>query len=199
MPTGYTADIEKGISFEKFVWNCARAFGDLVMLRDDSTAPIPKKFEHDNFYSDLLTKAKLELHRLCKLTDAEVRAEADKENAAEIERIRKRIEDKALLEQKYKAMLEKVKAWTPPSPDHIHLKEFMISQIKESIQFDCDVSGYSLNMERVTPDLWHATRLEQARRDVMRYTDEVAKEEKRAADRTRWVQQLRYSVGEPPA
>ena len=35
MPTGYTADIKDGISFQTYALNCARAFGACVMLRDE--------------------------------------------------------------------------------------------------------------------------------------------------------------------
>lgn len=44
MPTGYTADLmEKGMEFKPFVLQCARAFGALITMRDDSLdAPSPK-------------------------------------------------------------------------------------------------------------------------------------------------------------
>lgn len=34
MPTAYTADIAKGITFKQYAMNCARAFGALIDLRD---------------------------------------------------------------------------------------------------------------------------------------------------------------------
>ncbi|VTR91619.1 unnamed protein product [Gemmata massiliana] len=34
-------------------------------------------------------------------------------------------------------MLEHVRAWEPPSTDHENLKQFMIDQLRESIDFDC--------------------------------------------------------------
>lgn len=48
MPTGYTAAVEDGTitEFDDFAWQCARAFGALIMMRDDPmSAPIPQKFE----------------------------------------------------------------------------------------------------------------------------------------------------------
>jgi len=35
MPTGYTNCIKDGVTFEQFVWKCARAMGALVMMRDE--------------------------------------------------------------------------------------------------------------------------------------------------------------------
>lgn len=48
MPTGYTADVQSGkvTDFAEYAMNCARAFGALVLMRDDpSDADIPERFE----------------------------------------------------------------------------------------------------------------------------------------------------------
>jgi hypothetical protein len=48
MPTGYTAPIADGMTFEQFALGCARAFGALVTMRDEpSDAPIPERLEPD--------------------------------------------------------------------------------------------------------------------------------------------------------
>lgn len=50
MPTGYTANVPDGITFEQFVWQCARGMGALVMMRDEPTgAPIPERFEPSDY------------------------------------------------------------------------------------------------------------------------------------------------------
>jgi len=62
MPTGYTNCIKDGVTFEQFVWKCARAMGALVMMRDEpSNAPIPVKFEPSNYYAEEVAKAKAKL------------------------------------------------------------------------------------------------------------------------------------------
>ena len=37
MPTGYTSGVQDGSikHFNEFVWDCARAFGSLIHMRDD--------------------------------------------------------------------------------------------------------------------------------------------------------------------
>jgi hypothetical protein len=68
MPTGYTAAIKDGISFQQFAMACARAFGALVMMRDEpSSAPIPD-FQPSNFHVEHLELARAELARLQALT-----------------------------------------------------------------------------------------------------------------------------------
>lgn len=73
MPTGYTADLmEKGMEFKPFVLQCARAFGALITMRDDSLdAPIPEKFEPDDYHIKKLAEAIQEQKRLQSMTDDE--------------------------------------------------------------------------------------------------------------------------------
>lgn len=65
MPTGYTANVHDGITFEQFVWQCARGMGALVTMRDEPTgAPIPERFEPSDYNAKRLQEAKDELVRL---------------------------------------------------------------------------------------------------------------------------------------
>ena len=66
MPTGYTAKLmEQGQTFPEFIMSCARAFGALIMMRDDpANAPIPEKFEPSDYHVRALKKAYVEQTRL---------------------------------------------------------------------------------------------------------------------------------------
>ena len=35
-------------------------------------------------------------------------------------------------------MLEKIKKWQPPTSEHVNLRDFMIRQVQESIDSDCE-------------------------------------------------------------
>jgi hypothetical protein len=90
-------------------------------------------------------------------------------------------------------MLDKVKAWTPPSFEHIGLRDFMIQQIKDSIKWDCDLGYHErllTEMSVITFEEWKKTALDDARRHVCYYTDELAKATTREAGRVVWLQQL---------
>ena len=65
MPTGYTAAVKDGITFEQFAWSCARAFGALIDMRDSPTgAPIPQRFEPSQYNAVEAEKASAEIERL---------------------------------------------------------------------------------------------------------------------------------------
>ena len=199
MATGYTADIEKGISFEKFVMQCARAFGALVMMRDDPMdAEVPKEFKPQPYYIKRLKEAEEQEEKISKMTIKEATAEAKKEHDKEKIRCEERIKEIGELKAKYKAMLKKVHEWMVPSAEHAELKIFMIQQIQTSIDGDCSetlVSMYKKDMkECLTGDQWKKSRLIDIMKDKAYYTNEYAKELERCNSRTDWVKKLRESL-----
>jgi hypothetical protein len=197
MPTGYTAAIKDGISFEKFVWTCARAFGALVTMRDDSMdTPIPQAFTPSPYCAEALAKAQAELTRLKAMTTREVSAACAADYAHGMKRYGERIAESHALHEQYTAMLAKVKAWTPPTPEHQCMKDFMAEQLVTSIRCDCGTEYITEPMKR-TPEEWHAAAVESAEKDVAYYERNVADENERVAERNAWLAALRESV--PPA
>jgi hypothetical protein len=196
MPTGYTAIIQDGGTFEQFVWACARQFGALIMMRDEpSNAKVPEKFEPSDFYEKELEQAKARLLKLTSMSQDELREEygnhLKKLDAAKIERRERDASTKA----RYEAALEKARAWVPPTPDHKGLKDFMISQIQESIDFDIIGPGY--DPKYLTFGEWKAEEKERALRNIERYSTEHVKELERTKGRNAWVDALRKSVPQP--
>src|SRR5690242_16095032 len=66
MPTGYTSELqERDQLFAEFVWRCARAFGALIMMREERMdAPVPERFEVDAYYVESLAKARARMVEL---------------------------------------------------------------------------------------------------------------------------------------
>ena len=196
MPTGYTADIKDGITFKTFAMNCARAFGACVTLRDEPGGgdKIPEAFEESSYHAEQVEKAQAALAEFRALTPSQHMREASKAwDDAETYRIT-RLDAIQAQRKAYDAMLAKVMAWTPPTPEHDGLKEFMRSQIAQSIDFDCDESYYATPTPRMTGEQWAAQRLEMLERDLAYHQKEQAAESARTASRTGWVKALRDSL-----
>ena len=71
MPTGYTAMLteEKEITFEDFALKCARAFGALIEMRDESLdAKIPEEFKVTEYHTVELNRAIEKLNDVYKIT-----------------------------------------------------------------------------------------------------------------------------------
>jgi len=137
MPTGYTEDIKKGITFPQFAMSCARAFGACITMRDDSTdTPIPEEFKPSDWNLEELRKAEVTLEKLKDMTETEAERFARVEYWQESNRIVLEIKEDRKLMAQYRSMLEKVRQWQPPTLEHIEFKDFMVQQIERSIKFD---------------------------------------------------------------
>jgi hypothetical protein len=199
MPTGYTADVQSGkvTDFRKFALTCARAFGATILMRDDPLdAPIPQKFEASDYHVKELAAARSELARLKSMKPSDVVQAAASDYASEMNDWNKRQAERAKERLRYETMLEKAKAWVPPSPEHDGLKRFMVDQLTESIDFDCG-PGLSRPVEKA-PAEWLREKITEAEQSIAYHTKHHAEEVQRADGRTRWVQQLRQSLGEQP-
>ncbi len=196
MPTGYTADIKNGITFEQFVLGCARAFGACVSLRDEpSSTPIPDEFKPNEYYIAEIAKAKASLAKLKSLTPKEIHREAEKDYKKQLKSHENMLVAKCDLLGKYMSMLEQVKAWQPPTPEHQGLKDFMIQQISTSIEHDCDIKWLkSLKPKKMTDADWISKQIESAKSYLEYHTKENKEEIERARERTAWIKALRKSL-----
>lgn len=196
MPTGYTADIKDGITFQTFAMNCARAFGACISLRDEGGDGhiIPEKFEPSDYHLKAQEQARAKLSALDNMTPAECdRAAAKAWDDSETNRLM-RLREIADQRAAYEAMLKRVNAWAPPTSDHKELQSFMRSQIEESIRFDCGTTYYETPAERVAGSVWLARQREQCAKDIAYHETKHAEEIERAASRTAWVVALRQSL-----
>ncbi len=196
MPTGYTAKLADGEqSFEEFVWGCARAFGALILMRDDpSDTPVPEKLAGTDFYARELEKTRAALAEWDSSGEIQRRALYEAQALAN-EKVAEREREKArATTERYDAMVARVRAWEPPSPEHAGLRSFMLEQLATSRDYDC---------RPYTPEPLPAFGewVERHRRELVeriaRYAGEAEKERDRNESRQRWVDQLRASVPQP--
>ena len=196
MPTGYTAAIKDGIDFQSFTLDCARNFGACITLRDEPNGgkAIPDAFEPSDYHLRALQEAISKLSELAAMPAEDCEHAAKRDWEQEKARVTQRIEEKRNLLAAYRSMLDKVNAWTPPSPEHEGLKKFMREQIEESIRFDCDTSYLGESVILLSGDQWLARQIASCNKDLDYHKKEHVLEVERTAERTRWVQQLRDSL-----
>ncbi len=196
MPTGYTHKLmESGQPFPEFIMSCARAFGALMTMRDDpADAPIPEKFEPSNYSVKALAKAERDLSRLSRLNAKQRLAFGQRAKRKAVATRRKWAEQHRKEDARLEDMERQVKAWTPPSPDHVGLRDFMLDQIKIS-KNGPDYWGGLVTAEEVKePMQFFIDALAEAARSIDYHRKEIAQENKRVDDRNRWVKQLRASI-----
>jgi hypothetical protein len=195
MPTGYTADIKDGISFEQFAMNCAKAFGACISMRDlPSDAPIPEEFEPASYHVNQLAAARLELALYESMTEADASVKCMFEyDTTEANRKQRLQENRNTLES-YQGMLDQVRMWSVPSEEHEGLKEFMLQQITDSIKFDDSTKYLSEPTPIQSVTDWLEAKKAKALKDIEYHKEKNAEELKRTAERNLWVRQLRESL-----
>ncbi|MFA5323879.1 MAG: hypothetical protein WC373_14505 [Smithella sp.] len=197
MPTGYTAEIKNGITFNQYAMSCSRAFGALIMMRDEpADAPIPDEFKPSDYHVKALAEAEEKLRAFQLLSKEECNLEMEKERKELINHARRQIADSNDLHQKYIAMLAQVKEYIPPSTEHEEFKKFMISQIEESIKFDCVESYYANELKGFPTSVgeYKKQTINKLMRDIAYHTKENAEEIMRTNSCNLWVKQLKESL-----
>ena len=194
MATGYTMAIADGIEFNEFVMQCARAFGALVMMRDDPMdAKIPTEFEPSSYHKNAIEKAEQKLNTAKNMGHETARVFSEIEYSEAVLNKKNRLEDKKKLKLKYDEMLNNVLNWTPPTSDHEELKNFMIQQIETSIDHDCDMS-YPTDPILLSAEEWLRNYVDKCVKDLGYHVKEWHSEVNRCKERSEWVRLLRDSI-----
>jgi hypothetical protein len=191
MPTGYTYAVADGTvsDLRTFALTCARGMGALIMMRDDpSDADIPKRFEADTKYHDnaIATarqrlaelEAMDEAFRVSACLDYNQKVAADKRS-----RIAKNDEQRA----RYQAMISQVEKWSG-APEG--LREFMLSQLCQSMAFDCPEDPTKYMDEPKSLNAWYGDELRAAADSIQYHEKARAYEIARNAERNAWLERL---------
>lgn len=195
MPTGYTSDIYEGkeVTGEEFILKCARAFGALVSMREDSLSKEIPKFEPDTYHLKKIESAKIRLENCSKLTPEKAQAEIDDNYEKDVKRYHERLDEVDILKGRYIRLQNEVGLWNPPTKDHIQLKEFALNQIETSIDSDCSTSYLTYPVKHTVKDFLDA-KIESAKRDLKYHQEGWDAEVQRTSERNAWVNSLKNSL-----
>ena len=190
MATGYTAIIgeKPDVTLREYALRCSRAVGALIEMRDSSLdAKIPEEFHPSDYHKHELENAQKTLKRAESMTLEQAAREADREYQSSMKNYEESQTKNHDLRARYESMLGQVANWEAPTPDHQGLKDFMTSQLEESIKFDC----YEVEApQKQTPKQYKAELIKSAKWNVAHHGKEWKEEVNSARERTEWVQAL---------
>lgn len=196
MPTGYTEGVAKGeiSDFSDYALRCARSFGACIMLRDEPLSSEIPEFEPSDFNAKSLAKAKEELAEFLAMDESQRRELHAEDCTNNEDRAKKRISEINAERKRYEAMLTKAREYESPSSDHDEFAAFLVSQLEESIKWDCDTSYWDGQLREVPFSEWQETKLASLRRSIA-YNEEADRDEiERTAGRNEWVRKLKQSL-----
>ena len=192
MPTGYTADLE-GVTFPEFALRCARAFGALIDLRDEPfDAPLPDHIVASTYSRKQLITLFSTLREVESWDAPCADGEASAAHKQALQRRESQLQKSDVTRKCYENMIQRVGNWTSPTSDHVGLKDFMLKQLEESIDFDCSYVP-------PTPEVHSGEEHKHARlceilQDIEYYAKSYREELVRSRERTEWLRELRLSL-----
>ena len=195
MPTGYTAPIieNEDYTFERYVWDCARAFGALMYMRDDKHDVKIYKPASSDYYKLDLEKANADLELFTGMSEEELKEYIAKSRKDDELRYLKAVKKWEVENLRLTTMRERVERWDPPTADHVDLKRFMLEQIQQTIALkprrDCYISN------RIDdPEEFRRDRIEFCERRILAREASIDDDIRHASDRWKWIGDLDASV-----
>lgn len=197
MPTGYTSSLYDGPqSFRDYALQCARAFGACVELRDEPLAPAPDSLPVYSYHETRLAESRARLAEVEAWTDEQAEAAADAAWAEAERQYSEALAEVAGRKERYSAALAEAKAWTPPTPDHQKLKDFMIEQI-EMCWDETELSSYYKDRKfhcRLSAAEVKAKEIKDAKWNIKHHEEHHQNEVSRNQMRNAWLQVLHASL-----
>ena len=200
MPTGFTHGVGTGevTDFKEYALLCARAFGPCIALRDSALSSEIPEFEVSEYHSEQLERAKQELKEFMEMSEAQQRELCDKEHAERVASLSQSDSGVSETRKRYEAMLAKAKEFKPPSSDHEDLAKFLISQLEETIKWDCRDSNKDLYDKMLEPpvfETWKEKSIQEFHCDIAYHQEKHNEEVARVEFNNKWVRQLKEALG----
>jgi len=195
MSTGYTSIIDDGGTFNDYVMRCVRGIGYLYRMRDDPLdAEIPEEIKPEDHHKVEADKSRARVSELLETTINDATGYARKEFSESVKNRQEALEQHAVIKAAYDAMRLQVQEWTPPTPEHEYLKEFMLSQIEIGKPLNY---GYSAPI-LLTGEQWLAKKMEHFAKSLAYHEDEYRKEVARCTKASMYLNALCLALdGEP--
>lgn len=187
MPTGITSGVYDGTetTMRQYLLRVSRSMAYAMRQRDSDPSEHVKRVEPETSYFDeSLKRGRDRIEWLSALSVAEVADQAAQAYEKAYAGWRERRDEKHQLQLRYETMIAEVEAWQP-DPLIQSTKELALSQLHESVKFDCAWSDAP--PVRREPSEWLVAEQEAAKRSIKYAKDEIAKAIKRAEETNRYI------------
>jgi len=195
MPTGYTYEVKDGnvTEFREFALRCARAMGAGVTQRDEDSGSQIKLRKVDEYYLDRVEVCSEDIETAERQGD-DYWAKLQEESIAKATAYRQEyVAERDRTRSRYESMLEQARSWEPPTEEHRGLKDFMIQQLEDSIEFDC--GSYEPSVPEALPvSEYRKQELGRMSEELSSALKRLAEETERVRSQNEWVLALRDSL-----
>lgn len=201
MPTGYTAPIYENqeISPYELATQFARGLGFTMHQRDEPPSSPPREREPSRYNQEEMNKFHSELYRLKNSTDEQLLAEQDKEIAFIKLFNRQQVARYTSLRERYTVAVDMFEEWSPEFEAGQKVKEFALTQLRESIEFDCGREPFQQRVpERLSAAEYRIQRRNKLEGDLEGAKGRQIEENKRCDEANRWVKEFYKDAAKLP-
>jgi len=197
MPTAYTEPVQLGkiTNFKEYAMLCARSFGACVTMRENSfNTPTLNELQPSNYHLEQIEQIQKDLENLKSLSDEECEQQALNMYNTQLNEYNNFVKENSLYKQRYENMLKKARRYKPPTKDHINYAEFLIKQLEDSMEWDCEINmGIPIKKDG---QAWFNNRMKHLNRDLEYHLEKHKKEIERTNSRNEWIRKLKQSLEE---
>lgn len=191
MPTGYTSPLyDAEMSFEDFVIHVASN-----ITQGSFSGKLSKVSLDLGGTKAKLEEAKANLTRIQNMTEEELEQAALEEFEETRARQREHEKSVAALKTRYESMLEQVKTWQPPTPDHQGLKDLMLEQLQTSLEFDTSCVVQDRQERPKTAKQYRQEQIQSIQDHIASLVRSMEKQRKRVRTHNEWVEALANDLG----
>ena len=203
MPTGYTAGILDGeiTTFQQFAKSCIRNFGATIHMRDEPMSAEVIERKPSDYHIKEINKANNTIGIINAMSDDELIQFRTKELNESRQYYLEAIEKSKANNEKLNRFLEEARNYVPPTIDHSGYKSFMIDQITQTIEFDCNDKYYKDKLNAIDSELLtlsaatiKESKIKQALKDLDYHKEEHKKELQRCKESNEWISQAIKSI-----
>ena len=203
MPTGYTAGILDGTieTFEQFAKTCMRAMGACAHLRDEPLSAPYKIRKPGDYHSNEIKKAQQELSQLNNISDKDLIEKTRHELQESLNRYKTMKYERKKNRIKVIDMIKAVNAWNPPTSEHDGVKDFMLEQLKQTLEFDFsstwvdeEIDKSEMILAMLNGKQIREEKQKKLEADLVYHKRELADETKRCNDANKWVKDFLESI-----
>jgi DNA repair exonuclease SbcCD ATPase subunit len=183
------------VTAKDFLLTCAKVSGPLsILLRDESLSE-PLRLRHVSPYArGRVCNAEDRLAEAKTMTLKKAKRAVQRSYEYEVERLEDHKKEAAALRERYENMLEKVKAWEPPTEEHTAVKKTAIRNLEDSIRFDCSlIERYSEPIMQ-DPQEYIDLRIKWAEEELELAKERLAEEEADVERINTWITTLQESL-----
>lgn len=189
--------VDNNLSFKQFALRCAREFGVLVSMRDESwDVPILTEIEPSSYHLDGIKKAEQDLKNLQAQTPQALHAQAVRNRNATLLEIEKGFKKAKHERPICEKMLAKVQSLEVDG-DHLGWKSFMERSLTEALDAE-NLNFYTGELARLNQpiniEVERANRLESIQSSLEYHTIKWDEELARCKDRTEWLVKMREAI-----